>query len=109
MEELWEGFETAKRLPCVGLLGLLCAPSLARGVWEVSNIYCYGNGPYGNAKYRISSVPPLNSCIDRLCGIRDDVCVSGGVTDCFCVHAMVVKREIAIIPSSFRNRSLPVG
>ena len=37
----------------------------------------------GNAKYRISSVPPLNSCIDRLFGIRDDMCVSGGVTDCF--------------------------
>ena len=37
----------------------------------------------GNAKYRISSVPPLNSCIDRLFGIRGDMGVSGDVTDCF--------------------------
>ena len=37
------------------------------------------------------------------------MCVSGGVTDCFCVRAMVVKREIAIIPSSFRNRPRPVS
>ena len=40
------------------------------------------------------------------------MCVSGDVTDCFCVRAMVVKRvkqEIAIIPSSFRNRHRPVS
>ena len=35
-EELWEGFETAKHLPCVGLLGLLYAASSTGGVWEVS-------------------------------------------------------------------------
>ena len=39
VDELWEGFETAKRLPCVGLLGLLYAASSARGVWEVSIVY----------------------------------------------------------------------
>ena len=39
VEELWEGFETGKRLPCVGLLGLLSAASSAGGVWEVSIIY----------------------------------------------------------------------
>ena len=50
---------------------------------------------------RISSVPPLNSCIDRLFGVRDNMCVSGGVRDCFYVHT-VVKREIALIPSSSR-------
>ena len=33
--ELCEGFETAKRLPCVGLLELLYTASSARGVWEV--------------------------------------------------------------------------
>ena len=70
--------------------------------------YCYGNGPNGTTKYRISSVPPLNSCIDRLFGKVYDKCVSGGVRDCFYVHT-VVKREIALIPSSFRNRPLPVG
>ena len=39
VEELWEEFETAKRLPCVGLLGLLYAASSAGGVWEGSIIY----------------------------------------------------------------------
>ena len=63
----------------------------------------------GITKYRISSVPPLNSCIDRLFGKVYDTCVSGGVKDCFYVRTVVVKREIAIIPSSFRNRPLPVG
>ena len=43
MEELWEGFETAKRLPCVGLLGLLYAASSARGMWELSIIYILAN------------------------------------------------------------------
>ena len=38
VEELWERFEMAKRLPCVGLLVLLYAASSARGVWEVSII-----------------------------------------------------------------------
>ena len=37
-EELWERFQTAKRLPCVGLLGLLYAASFAGGVSEVSII-----------------------------------------------------------------------
>ena len=37
--ELWEGFETAKHLPCVGLLGLLHTAASARGVWEVLIIY----------------------------------------------------------------------
>ena len=32
VEELWEGFETAKFLPCVGLLGLLYAASSTGGV-----------------------------------------------------------------------------
>ena len=31
VEELWEGFETAERLPCVGFLGLLYAASSAAG------------------------------------------------------------------------------
>ena len=35
----------------------------------------------GITKYRISSDPPLNACLDRLFGIRDDMCVSGGVKD----------------------------
>ena len=38
VEELWEGFETAKCLHCVGLLGLLYAASSAGRVWEVSII-----------------------------------------------------------------------
>ena len=41
VEELWEGFETAKCLPWVGLLGLLYAASSARGVWKVSIIFTY--------------------------------------------------------------------
>ena len=62
----------------------------------------------GITKYRISSDPPLNACFDMSFGIRDDMCVSGGVRDCFYVPT-VVKREIALIPSSFRNGPLPVG
>ena len=41
VEELWEWFKTAKRLPCVSFLGLLYAASSAFGVWEVSNIHIY--------------------------------------------------------------------
>ena len=51
----------------------------------------------GTPKYRISSDPPLNSCIDRLFGKVYDKCVSGGVKDCFYVHT-VVKREITLLP-----------
>ena len=58
----------------------------------------------GTTKYRISSVPPLNSCIDRLFGKVYDKCVSGGVTDCFYVH-MVVKREIILLPLLYERRS----
>ena len=39
VEELWEGFETAKHLPCVSLLGMHYAASLAGGVWERSIVY----------------------------------------------------------------------
>ena len=39
VEELWEGFETAKHLPWVSLLELFYAASLAAGMWEVSIIY----------------------------------------------------------------------
>ena len=35
------GFETAKCLPCVGLLGLFYAASSAGGVWDVSIIYIF--------------------------------------------------------------------
>ena len=35
--------------------------------------------PYWTTEYRISSVPPLNACIDRLFGKKDVICVSGDV------------------------------
>ena len=59
-----------------------------RVVGVMADKHCYGNGPYGNTKYRISSDPPLNSCIDRSFGIRDDMCVSGGVKDCVFVFVL---------------------
>ena len=51
----------------------------------------------GIAKYRISSDPPLYSCIDRLFGKVYDKCVSGGVKDCFYVHT-VVKQGLDLLP-----------
>ena len=38
--------------------------------------------------------------IDRLFGVRDNMCVSGGVRDCFYVHTVVKreKREMILLP-----------
>ena len=40
VEELWEGFETAKGLPWVALSWLLSAASSARRAWEDSIYLC---------------------------------------------------------------------
>ena len=61
-------------------------------------IYCYGNSPHWTTKYRISSDPPLNACIDRLFGKMDVTCVSGGVRGCFIVCVVVVERELLLLP-----------
>ena len=59
--------------------------------------YCYGNGPYWTTKYRISSDPPLNACLARLCGKMDVTGVSGGVRGCFIVCAVVVERGLPLL------------
>ena len=52
----------------------------------------------GTTKYRISSDPPLNSCIDRLFGKVYDKCVSGGIKDCFYVHTVVKQGLDLLLP-----------
>ena len=52
----------------------------------------------GTTKYRISSYPPLNACLARLCGKRDAMCVSGGENDCFYVHTVVKQGLDLLLP-----------
>jgi len=57
----------------------------------------------GTTKYRISSDPPLNSCIDRLFGIRDDMCVSGGVKDFLCSYGGETRDDSSSSPVRTRE------
>ena len=73
-------------------------------------LYCYGNGPYWTTKYRISSDPPLNACLARLCGGMDVACVSGGVGCMFLLFVQwwCAKGSLFFLPST-DGRPRPVG